>query len=185
MDNYIEIISIFYKDLDREYTIRQVSKQIKKSYAYTNIRCRELISQGILSKKVVGASILCRLNYKSDKTLGLLVLKSILEKTAEIEKEKKNENDKKLAEDFKEVERSLKEFSESIFFAQNKFHVICKNEMELNQKLSSLNLSLKNSSGFAVYDKQSFVQYVKQNGLKEIILIYGFENFWRVIADGI
>ncbi|HIH42964.1 TPA: hypothetical protein HA246_04935 [Candidatus Woesearchaeota archaeon] len=181
MDNYIEIISIFYKDLDREYTIRQVSKQIKKSYAYTNIRCRELIYQGILSKKVVGASILCRLNYKSDKTLGLLVLKSILEKTAELEKDKKNENEKKFVEDATEVERSLKEFSDSIFFAQNKFHIICKNEMELNQKLSSLDLK----HGFAVYDKNSFKQYVKQQGLQEVIIIYGFENFWRVIADGI
>ncbi len=181
MDSYIEIISIFYKDLAREYTIRQVSKQIKKSYAYTNIRCRELISQGILSKKVVGASILCRLNYKSDKTLGLLVLKSILEKTTELEKEKKDEDDKKLAEDFSVVERSIKEFAESIFFAQDKFHVLCKNEMELNQKLSALDLKY----GFSVYDKNGFNAYVKQNGLKDIILVYGFENFWRVIADEI
>ena len=67
------------------------------------------------------------------------------------------------------------------FFAQNKFHVLCKNELECNQKLSALDLK----HGFAVYDKNSFKQYVKQHGLHDVVLIYGFENFWRVIADGI
>ncbi|MBI2135928.1 hypothetical protein HYU06_02575 [Candidatus Woesearchaeota archaeon] len=175
MDSYIEIISIFYKNLDREYTIRQISKQIKKSYAYTNIRCRELISQAVLSKKIVGASILCKLNYKNDKALGLLILNSILEKTRELDK------DKKLAEDAAEIELNIKWFSDSIFFAQNKFHILCKNELECNQKLSALDLK----HGFAVYDKNSFKQYVKQHGLHDVVLIYGFENFWRVIADGI
>lgn len=178
MDTYIDVISVFYNDINRELTIRQVAKLLKKSYSYTNLRCRELISQRVLSKKIVGASILCRLNYKNEKTLGLLVLKSIIEKTTELEKDDKSN---KLAEEAAEVEQQIKEFSESIFFAQNKFHVVCRNELECNQKLSALNLK----HGFAVYDKNSFKQYVKMNGLHDAVLIYGFENFWRVIADGI
>ena len=134
--------------------------------------------KNVLLKKVVGASILCRLNYKNEKTLGLLILKSILEKTAELEKDKQ---DKQLASDAVVVEQQIKEFSDAIFFAQNKFHVLCKNELECNQKLSALGLK----HGFFVYDKNSFKQYAKLHGLRDVILIYGYENFWRVIADEI
>jgi len=38
---------------------------------------RSLISEGVLNEKKVGSAILCSLNYKNEKTIGLLVLNSI------------------------------------------------------------------------------------------------------------
>ena len=63
MDGKIEIINLFCKDFSRELTIRQISKLIKKSYAYTNKEVWELINSEVLNKKEIGKSLICSLNF--------------------------------------------------------------------------------------------------------------------------
>lgn len=68
-----------FRGFSVELTINQLSKAIKKSYAYTNKYAHEMIHEGILNKKEVGHSILCTLNFKNKKVLASLVFLSMSE----------------------------------------------------------------------------------------------------------
>jgi hypothetical protein len=168
MDSYIGIIRAFSRDLASEHTIRQVSKLIKKSYAYTNKKCRELISQGVLLKKVVGASILCKLNFENDITITLLSLNSALEKREKISGKKK--------QDAEELQNSLSKAVDVILLKENKFYIVAKDHLECNDKLSLLDIDA------VVLSEDQFNQMVK-NDFEKLILIYGFENFWRLMYN--
>jgi len=167
MDSYTEIIRAFSRDLSSEFTIRQVSKQINKSYAYTNTKCRELISQGILHKKIVGASILCRLNYANDVTIALLALSSAAEKDDKLGKAK---------DDAESLRKALKNSADVIILNDNKFCIIARDELECNDKLSLLKVNAD------VISLEQLKQLVRDNQ-ESIILIHGFENFWRMVSD--
>ncbi|MBW2996476.1 hypothetical protein KY332_04205 [Candidatus Woesearchaeota archaeon] len=79
MQGSLSIIRLFCRDLTKELTIRQISKLIKKSYAYTNKEVWNLIKQNILNKKEIGKSIICSINLKNKKTRALLTFNSALE----------------------------------------------------------------------------------------------------------
>jgi len=71
--------------LGKDLTINQISKIIKKSYAFTNKYTHELIHKNILKKKIIGPSILCSLNYNNEETIACLVYNSI-KKSSELDK---------------------------------------------------------------------------------------------------
>ncbi len=68
-----------FRGFSVELTINQLSKAIKKSYAYTNKYAHEMIHEGILNKKEVGHSILCTLNFRNKNVLASLVFLSMSE----------------------------------------------------------------------------------------------------------
>lgn len=75
-----KIIPLFSKDLDRELTIHQIKKELKRSYHFVYDNVQELIKENVLNKKTRGHSTVCTLNLKNDKTSALLTLNSIEEK---------------------------------------------------------------------------------------------------------
>jgi hypothetical protein len=85
-----EILRAFSTDLNIELTINQISKIIKKSYAYTNKYTHELIKEDILKTKKIGSAILCSLNYDNNNTIAALVYNSIKD-TPQIKKEFKED----------------------------------------------------------------------------------------------
>lgn len=72
-----EIVDLFAKELGRELTINQISKELKKSYASINGHVRGMITSGLLNSKDVGSAILCSPNYENPEIVGYLVLNSI------------------------------------------------------------------------------------------------------------
>lgn len=63
--------------IDVELTINQLSKMLGFSYASANKYVHELMDMGVVKSRVVGPSILCRLDYKENLTLSALVFNSI------------------------------------------------------------------------------------------------------------
>ena len=90
MDGSVSIIKLFCRDLTKELTIRQISKLLKKSYAYTNKEVWNLIKADILNKKEIGRSVVCSINLKNKTTRALLTFNSAIESkdynTAELKK---------------------------------------------------------------------------------------------------
>ena len=76
----IEIVKLFGRDLTRELTIRQISKLIKKSYAYTNKTVWELIKEGVLTSREIGRSVVCSLDIGNEVTRELLAFGSFLDR---------------------------------------------------------------------------------------------------------
>ena len=83
MEAEVSVIRIFSRDLAKEITIRQISKTIGKSYAFTNQLVWGLIKKGVLNKKEIGRSVICSINLKSSLSIALLVYNSQMEKHKE------------------------------------------------------------------------------------------------------
>ncbi|MFC1696801.1 winged helix-turn-helix domain-containing protein [Nanoarchaeota archaeon] len=77
----ILIVKALSSEMDLELTILQISKRIKKSYGYTHMHVKKLAKEGIIKSKEIGGSIICRLNFQSDITIGMLVLISMDKKS--------------------------------------------------------------------------------------------------------
>jgi hypothetical protein len=173
----LETISIFSKDLTLNLTINQISKQLNKSYAFTNKYIRDFLDGGILSKKIVGSAILCSLNYSNEKTLGLLMLNSIDDKMNYVSKS----NSKTL-----QTIALLKSAptTRSVFLKDNKTYIICdeKESVETYIKKFSKQISLKQSD-IILLNPNEFQLNVKDLELKKIIIMEGYETFWKLISD--
>ena len=77
MTGQFEIINEFSKGLEVELTINQISKNIGKSYAFTNKYVHELVKLDVIKTKIVGSAILCSLNFHNEITIASLVYNSI------------------------------------------------------------------------------------------------------------
>ncbi|MBD3310107.1 hypothetical protein GF351_02720 [Candidatus Woesearchaeota archaeon] len=169
MNSELSIIRLFFRDISRELTINQISKELKKSYAYTNKEVRKLLSENILNKKIIGPSIVCSLNLQSDKTILLLSYIS-----AE-EKEGFGLQNKAVLQKLEDIARKLASQAAvySAFFAkkrQNSLTLVCEDEMKVRGLVSSMT-GIK----FEVVPRSGFTRPEE-----EIIIVHGFESFWRL-----
>lgn len=131
----LEVVKLYSKDINRELTIRQISKLIKKSYAYTNKEVWELIKTGVLNSREIGKSVVCSLNLSNDMTRALLVFGSNL---SHIGKELPSFVDKEVY---------------FAFYSNKKLHVVCRDK--------SL---LKGVKG-VIMTKEEFVDNINEIGL--------------------
>ncbi len=74
------IITSLLESRDKELTIHQISKSIKKSYAYTNKHVHAMIKKCMLKNKVIGPAILCSLDFRNEETIASLVYISMIKK---------------------------------------------------------------------------------------------------------
>lgn len=160
MDGKINIIRLFCRDLTKEITIRQISKLIKKSYAYTNKKVWNLINKGVLNKKEIGRSIICSLNINNELTKALLVFNSSLEK-----------QEYKLKQEIENLIKDLKEKEVyTAFLSKNRLFIVSNNKSRLKD------LKAK------ILTKQEFASSLKDIGLDNLI-VYGFEKYWEFVGD--
>ncbi|MBR9691051.1 hypothetical protein GOV08_05200 [Candidatus Woesearchaeota archaeon] len=173
-----EAIKLFSTELSLNLTINQISKELKKPYASTNKYVRDLIDAGIFNKKVVGSAILCSLNYTNEKTLGLLMLNSIGQKTEFLKKtDKKNIA---IIESIKNIQ-SIK----SLFITDDKYVLVCEDKIlakTLLEELKSKNTRLKQAD-ILLLDQNGFRLKVKSFNMKTTVVIEGYEAFWRLISE--
>lgn len=167
----LETISIFSKDLTLNLTINQISKELNKSYAFTNKYIREFLSQGILTKKVVGSAILCSLNFTNENTLGLLMMNSIHNKIEFV-----NKAPKKLLNEFNIIKNipSIK----SILYSKSKFIIICEDKKIVDKHV-------KGFKGLSVtlLDQNEFQLNMRGLDLDKTIIMEGYEAFWKLISE--
>lgn len=61
----IRIIGFFLNNIGRQYTIRNISQQIKTTYRMTHKYARKLIKEGLISAEIQGKALLCKFNFKN------------------------------------------------------------------------------------------------------------------------
>lgn len=166
----LETISIFSKDLFLNLTINQISKKLDKSYAFTNQHIKSFLDEGILQKRVVGSAILCSLNFSNERTLGLLMLNSIVEKQAQ-------KIDKKIESIVSNIKKA--KGVKSIFLAKDTVTIICENKDELQTHL----LKNSNNQNVTLIDINEFKLSFKNIDMKNVTIIEGYESFWRLISE--
>jgi hypothetical protein len=160
MDGIIEIIRLFSKDPAREITINQISKEIKKSYSFTNKNARQMIDEGILNKKIVGPSILCSLNCTNEMTKALLCLVSVQKKNEFISK-----NPSKAA--IEDIVSKTKEHSDFIFSYENSIYIVTDSSVEKTKA--------------TVISKKEFS--LKKFDISKMVLLWGYDKFWELLGD--
>ena len=74
MNVRLAIVELYLTDLTAEYTINQISKKTKQSYANTNRVVHELSEEGVLIQRRIGPSLLCQLNVESPLAQNYLLL---------------------------------------------------------------------------------------------------------------
>lgn len=79
MEGRIDILRLYSKDISRELTIREISKQIGKSYAYTNGIVWDMIKEDIINSRNIGKAIVCSINIKNKMTQELLSFMSFVD----------------------------------------------------------------------------------------------------------
>lgn len=169
-EQHSEIIRAFIDNPDKKLTINQISKLIKRSYFFTNTNARKLIQEGVLNKEIIGHSILCSLNFNNDKTIGLLITNSMKKKNNTEAKDKRIKDAQILINELK---------SKTIIytaFLKDKLVIVAENELEAARLLQSKDL--KNLE-IEIIGKENF----SKEHLINSIIIYGFEEFWRLVHE--
>jgi len=166
-DVQLNIIKLFSQKPDVELTIHQISKNIKKSYAFTNKYAHEMLKQDILKKKVVGNAILCSLNKDNDQLLGLLVMNSI-NKKMQFEHSLKNEYKIELSDFLRSIDGA-----KIIFLTGSSMTIISDDAA----------ISAKKVAGFKI-NVISYDSFIKNKGgleLSDVIVLKNHEQFWSMI----
>ena len=167
----LNIIKLFSDKPDVELTIHQISKNIKKSYAFTNKYAHAMIKQDLLKKKVIGNAIVCSLNKDNEQLIGLLVMDSI---------NKKMQFEHSLKDSSKtELSTFLKDISDvkTVFMSDSSITIV-------SDKLNH-NLSNKKIAGFKIntVDYTSFLKTKIDIELSSVIVLKNHEQFWSMIHN--
>jgi hypothetical protein len=156
MAEEIELILAVLESENKELTIHQISKSIKKSYAYTNKYAHSLIKKKIFKKKVIGPSILCSLNFLNEEAIASLVYMSMLKKA----EYKTNEKQTQAIEKYSKL-GILVHYREKI--------IIISDEKIKDSKLTILS-------------KNEFLSEARGYNLHNLTVLSNHEQFWRLIA---
>jgi hypothetical protein len=85
------LIELFDKNVKASYTINQISKLLKKPYAYTHAKIKKSADDNVIKIRTIGRSSLCSLNLREDKAVVLLILNEIKKKKQFASFEKANQ----------------------------------------------------------------------------------------------
>ena len=204
-ETLLKIMGLLRKNLNKGLTILQISKKLKIGYrpAYNHIN--EMNNESIINVKVVGKAKECFLNLKSEKARHLLGEVDIIKKERLYKKELKLGNIlekliKKLSEKYISEIQSIVLFGS---YAKDKavngsdidilFIVSDMKNKELRTDIERECASFEYSHNIKVSpiitDAIEFRKMLKSEELnigKEVleygIALYGFEQFWRIIA---
>jgi len=167
MEQIAEIVKLFCKDIFREITIRQISKSIKKSYAYTNKEVWGLVEKGVLKEKKIGNSVVCSINISSESARALLSFNSFLEKE---EYFKKNEDVKSKIAHL--INESKEKGVFTAFLVKNELVLVCFDKSVF--KGSELKAK--------IITQDEFSSFIKNSGFDNLV-VYGYEKYWESIGD--
>ena len=168
-----EIIRVFSSGFNRELTINQVAKLIKKSYAFTNTTVHQLINEGILKRRIIGSSILCSLNLASEKAIAFLVFNSI-GRTNGFMKSLDDTKRKKLLELTRELENHP---ILTAYLVGSEVNVVTQDKSQI--KLAQKSFKTK------IMSKSEFESIVKSIDFPKMIIIHNHERFWRLMSKSV
>jgi len=151
-------------------TINKIAKHLRLSYGSIHSYINQLKKEKIIDFLKVGNAYLCSLNYDNEYVLGILIKNSFDKKIGFFKNKKELEN--KIENIIKDIKK--KKIVESVFFLDNNLYTI------LNNKITIKNINKKNIKIIKKEEQKNLLQGIK---IKDIVIICGFENFWRTFID--
>ncbi len=188
MKTEIKIIKNFIEEKSPK-TIREVSKRIRSDYRIVYTATQRLLKKKILLSKVIGKSTLCKLNKSY---YGIEICEAENERKEDL---LKNKDIKQL---YKEVMSKIKSslFIFLIFgsYAKNKQTkhsdidlMFISNDDKFEEKVSNILLLLPIKAHALVFTEEEFIRMkdskkpnVVKEAMKNNVLLYGIENYYRL-----
>lgn len=185
----LTIVDFLARNIDKKFTINELSKAIKEYYSFVHRTVSKLVKDGVISKAKAGKAYLCTLNLENEKTLALIQLSEI-EKRNEFYEQ--NKELKLVLEDFvKSVETQSNILSIVLFGSYSKGNATKESDIDvLILSKNNINIEKTTKEIYAKYGKEinpilmTTSDFKKQKDkaiIKEIInshhVLHGVENF--------
>lgn len=188
-----KVINLLAKDVEKRFTINEISKNIGVYYSFVHKTVNKLAKDKIIEKNKAGKSYLCSLNLRNEKTMTLIQM-------SEIEKREKfytaNKEFKLILEDFVKSVLHQKNIKSVILFGSySKDNATSKSDIDIliiNGSAIKIERIIKEI--YAKYGKEinplimtqkDFKKQIKEPVIKEIIkdhhILYGVENFVNMV----
>jgi hypothetical protein len=173
-----ELIELFDKNIKASYTINQISKLLKKPYAYTHGKIKKLVEQNIIKTTSIGNSLLCVLNINDDRSIVLLTLNEIGKKKEFITQEKINSA---LVENINSIKCDFDIYTVVLNHSSNELFFVIKDNKDISKIKNALVIK-KYSCHFSTLEefKQTLV---KSNLLQNHVVLYSFEKYFEIIQS--
>ncbi len=166
------IVAFLGRDINRLFSISDISKNLGAAYSHCNKFIREMESEGILRMIKIANSHIITLNLSEPLTISMLC-------TLEYHKLKnwKVKNKPKSAKLNLFLNRIENINIESIFVSKTNIIILVKKiDNTINAEINNHNLGLS----YVIIDKDKFVQ--EQDAfLKDHVVFYGAERFWQSV----
>ncbi|MCJ7816992.1 MAG: nucleotidyltransferase domain-containing protein [Candidatus Aenigmarchaeota archaeon] len=185
----LKIVDFLARNIDKKFTINELSKAIKEYYSFVHRTVSKLVKDGVISKAKAGKAYLCTLNLENEKTFALIQLGEIEKRNEFYER---NKEVKLILEDFvKSVETHPSVLSIILFGSYSKGNAAKESDIDvLILSKSSINIEKTTKEMYAKYGKEinpilmTTSDFKKQKDkaiIKEIInshhVLHGVENF--------
>lgn len=72
MDSFISVLKLYYRSLDKSFTIHELSKNLSHSYSYIYKTVHQMVKQGLLKMSQAGRAKLCSINVNSPDIINYL-----------------------------------------------------------------------------------------------------------------
>ncbi|MFC1691838.1 hypothetical protein ACFL0W_06690 [Nanoarchaeota archaeon] len=181
----LDIIRVISDKQGTGLTINQISKLIKKSYFFTNQLVRKMIRSELLTKRIIGHSILCFLNQKNEETAGLLIMDSIIKKKNFEKSAEKDSGIRSLIMESNRLFNYLGYEKETIlnsaFIYKDCLFLLSNNSLELHTEINNF-LGLHNTK-----ESGLVIKIIEPDDLKKkyqnSVILHGREYFWKKILE--
>lgn len=203
--SHLQILEFLLTNPGRGFTQLELAKGVGMEKSYKNVRegIRELAEQGVISKEEVGASVVCSLNFKGQKTLDYAVyLENVKRYGLFGVAPKIRELSEKLVEQVKLYtpfftlllfgSYSKGTFHEKsdvdiIVIAEKKQHTGIERALASLQAIFTMNLNffVVSQSDYAAMLKSREAVNIGKESLKNHVSLYGTELYYQIVRDAL
>lgn len=177
MDMDLDIVMLYSKEVFRELTIRQISKLIGKSYAYTNKEAWKLIDKGVLKKKEIGKAIVCSLDIKNRLSFELMAYGCFFLGIGN----KRDNDDEMYDQEISDKEISDKVMHDKVRGDDVLFAFIYDHDV-IKVKISQAKVKDDTVIEISKFRELLSSKFLDDKGFR-MVPVYGYEKFWEVVFD--
>ncbi len=189
----LKIIDLLARNIDKKFTINEISLAAKEYYSFVHRTINKLTKDGVITKIKAGKAFLCSLNLNNEKTLTMIKLNEIEKKISFFNK---NKELKLILDDFFNLLKEESNIVSAVLFGSySKETAAEKSDIDiLIIYKNTLNLEKAIKEIHAKYDKEinsiimTLTDFKKQKDkvlIKEIInnhiVLYSAENFINLV----
>ncbi|MFC1754321.1 hypothetical protein ACFL96_13175 [Thermoproteota archaeon] len=162
----LRIIELLSRNLDKLFSISDISKELKVAYSHAYVFVKRLIGLEIISTQKVGKTIVCRLNLKQPLTLAKV---SEISYKKTLQWSKKDPRSEKLFERIEQIKDSV----HSILLQNNKIIIIVPENMQ--------------DADFSIFKNRNVITARElrknKNFYANSFILHGAEKYWSLVEN--